>query len=143
MVLTAYIHIPFCSHKCDFCDFVAFAGVDVLEVEFCQVVCQVFAERLGHLKAKPHLTSVFYGGGTPGLIKPSNISKIHNTLISHTSVDPKAEITLETTPHAISVAKSAEWLSIGINRLSVGVESFKDEELRAIGRDHDRTQAIS
>lgn len=143
MVLTAYIHIPFCAHKCDFCDFVAFAGVDELEDEYCQIVCQEIAERLGGWQTKPDLAAVFYGGGTPGWIKPSNISKIHRTLATHACIAPGAEITLETTPHAVSKEKAADWRSIGISRLSVGVESFKDEELRAIGRDHDRAQAIS
>ncbi|PWT97931.1 MAG: hypothetical protein C5B53_07375 [Candidatus Melainabacteria bacterium] len=142
MDFSAYIHIPFCSHKCDFCDFVAFAGVTNQEDTYCQVVCEEISTRLEALDAKPRLTSVFYGGGTPGLIKPSNIFKIHNALLERTNLVSGAEVTLETTPQSITNAKASEWLAIGINRLSVGVQSFCDDELIAIGRDHNRAQAV-
>jgi oxygen-independent coproporphyrinogen-3 oxidase len=142
MQLSAYIHIPFCSHKCDFCDFVAFAGLTHLEDEYCRIVCEEIKTRLRVLDAKPSLTSIFYGGGTPGLISPSNISKIHSTLLSHALLVPGAEVTLETTPQAIDAVKASDWLAIGINRLSVGVETLNDSELSAIGRDHTRNQAI-
>jgi oxygen-independent coproporphyrinogen-3 oxidase len=142
MRCSAYIHIPFCSHKCDFCDFVAFAGVTNQEDEYCAVVCEEISTRLKALDAKPRLTSIFYGGGTPGLIKPSNISKIHSALLERTDLVPGAEVTLETTPQSINSAKAGEWIAIGINRLSVGVQSFRDDELLAIGRDHQRAQAV-
>lgn len=142
MILSAYVHIPFCSHKCDFCDFVAFAGLTHLEDEYCQVVVDEIIGRLKSLDTKPQLTSIFYGGGTPGLIKPANIAKIQEALLSRASLADNAEISLETTPQAINKVNAAEWLALGINRLSVGVESFQDNELQAIGRDHTRQQAI-
>jgi oxygen-independent coproporphyrinogen-3 oxidase len=142
MILSAYIHIPFCSHKCDFCDFVAFAGLTHLEDQYCQIVCEEIGKRLNKLDTSPKLTSIFYGGGTPGLIKPTNISKIHDQLLSHAGLVEGAEITLETTPQAITSTKARDWLALGINRLSVGVESFLDKELSVIGRDHNRQEAI-
>lgn len=142
MDFSAYIHIPFCSHKCDFCDFVAFAGVTNQEDEYCEVVREEISARIKALGTKPRVTSIFYGGGTPGLIKPSNISKIHSVLLERSELVSGAEVTLETTPQSVSAAKASEWIAIGINRLSVGVQSFRDNELVAMGRDHNRTQAV-
>jgi len=143
MILSAYIHIPFCSQKCDFCDFAAYAGLLPLEDQYCQVVCEEINKRLEQLDTKPTLTSIFYGGGTPGLVKPANLAKIHNTLLGYVSCVDDMEVNLETTPHAITKAKAQEWLEIGINRLSIGVESLQDEELQAIGRDHNCHQAVN
>jgi len=95
---------------------------------------------------------VFYGGGTPGLIKPENIAMIHKTLLSFATVaEPSLspsgaqipEIAMETTPHAITLEKAQAWLHIGINRLSIGIESLCDAELSAIGRDHTVAEAIA
>lgn len=142
MILSAYIHIPFCSHKCDFCDFAAFAGVSELEDQYCQIVCDEITERLTILNKKPRLNSVFYGGGTPGLIKPANLAKIHDTLFAQVDFSEEVEISLETTPQSITSEKARQWLAMGINRLSVGVQSLQDGELLAMGRDHSATEAI-
>jgi len=142
MVHSAYIHIPFCSYKCDFCDFTAFAGLDSLAEEYCRVVCREIEERLQRPEQTLQLTSVFYGGGTPGLIDPDLIAGIQGTLAERAGLSPDCEVTLETTPHAISLAKAGRWLELGINRLSVGVQSLNDRELQAIGRDHTRQQAL-
>lgn len=78
---SAYIHIPFCTHKCEFCDFAAFAGLIELEDEYCQVLASEIESRLGQRPEPLSLKTVFYGGGTPGLIKPSNIAMIHKQLL--------------------------------------------------------------
>lgn len=152
MTVSAYVHIPFCSHKCDFCDFAAFAGLDHLAPEYCQIVQSEIDERLNHetagledkaAGAKTGLSSIFYGGGTPGLIEPSLLAGIHNKLLSRLDLIPGAEVSLETTPHSITFDKALAWLRLGINRLSIGVETFNDNELKAIGRDHTRAQAMA
>jgi len=143
MALSAYIHIPFCSHKCDFCDFAAFAGVDHLEDQYGEIVCEEIRLRMGNGSARPpELASIFFGGGTPGLVKPETLTRIKDTLIEFVPLAPKAEVCLETTPHAISSAKAHQWRASGINRLSIGIESLQDDELRSIGRDHTRDQAL-
>jgi oxygen-independent coproporphyrinogen-3 oxidase len=142
MILSVYIHIPFCSYKCDFCDFAAFAGMNHLENDYCQIVCREIEGRLGQLEEKPTISSVFYGGGTPGLIDPALLGKIQCKLLQYVDLANDAEITLETTPQAISKSKVADWLAMGVNRLSIGVQSFDDAELKAIGRDHTSKQAI-
>ncbi len=140
-ITSAYLHIPFCSHKCDFCDFAAFAGLDHLEDAYADVVVKEIAERLSHSKTH-QLSSVFYGGGTPGLMAPSNLRKIHEALRQHTNLDTDCETSLETTPHAITAEKLKSWSQLGINRLSIGIESLDDDELTAMGRDHTRSQAF-
>lgn len=143
MALTAYIHIPFCSHKCDFCDFAAFAGVDDMERDYCDVVVsEIRARTQEYQHPAGGMRSLFYGGGTPGYISPDNLGLIHGTLNETVGVASDAEVSLETTPHSITLEKAKSWLSMGINRLSIGLESLNDDELRAIGRDHTVTQAL-
>lgn len=145
---SAYIHIPFCTHKCEFCDFAAFAGLIELEDEYCQILAGEIESRLSQRQEALSLKTIFYGGGTPGLIKPSNIAMIHKQLLKfaplQTGLKPgELEIALETTPHAITAQKAQEWLEIGINRLSIGIESLSDAELSAIGRDHSVAEAVA
>src|SRR5215471_10258176 len=101
MILSAYIHIPFCSHKCDFCDFAAYAGLDHLTQEYCNIVCREIEERLREQEKRACLSSVFYGGGTPGLVAPEFIEVIHCRLQAFVDLTSDVEIDLETTPHAI------------------------------------------
>jgi len=142
MISSAYIHIPFCSHKCDFCDFAAYANLDYLAEDYMNVVCREIEDRLCDQSSRPKLSSVFYGGGTPGWIDPRLVEQMHSKLLSKVSLCPDAEINLETTPHAITRAKAKAWLEMGINRLSIGVESFQDSELSLIGRDHSVKEAV-
>lgn len=148
MVSHTYIHIPFCSHKCDFCDFAAFAGVDHLTDEYEQVVLKEIDDRLSALEQKrgdlsqESMKSVFFGGGTPGLVEPRILGSMLEKLNSYIKTAADCEITIETTPHAITRDKLEQWKSFGINRISVGVESFLDEELKAMGRDHYRQEAF-
>lgn len=141
MSLSAYVHIPFCTHKCEFCDFAAFAGLSHLEDEYCQIVCKEIEQRNATDSGQRKLDSVFYGGGTPGLIGVSNLASIHKQLTEKFGTSDDCEINLETTPHAITSEKIRAWREMGVNRLSIGVESFQDPELKAIGRDHTRAQA--
>lgn len=147
MVSAAYIHIPFCSHKCDFCDFAAFAGVDHLTDEYEQVVLREIDDRInlmikdGRNFDDVALDSVFFGGGTPGLVSPKVLQSMLEKLASRVRFAPDCEITIETTPHAITSEKMDAWKEMGINRISCGVESFLDEELQAMGRDHKSHEA--
>ena len=143
MPISAYIHIPFCSHKCDFCDFAAFAGLDHLENEYCETVMREMEARLKQDPLPEELVSIFFGGGTPGLIDPKNIAALKDKLSSLAAISAEAEIELETTPHSITQEKAKAWLELGVSRLSIGIESFNDDELKAIGRDHTRAQALT
>lgn len=142
MAKSAYIHIPFCSHKCDFCDFAAFAGVDELSSEYCSVVAEEIRLRLQKDPNGEPLETVFFGGGTPGYVEPSLLAIILDSLRNECGIASDAEISLETTPQTISIEKCKQWLSMGINRISIGIESLHDSELKAMGRDHTRAQAL-
>jgi len=143
MAKSAYIHIPFCQHKCDFCDFAAFAGLDDLSEEYSRVVVQEINQRLNKDPNAEKLATVFFGGGTPGYVPPQQLANIIEALRQNCGIEANAEITLETTPHTITPEKCASWQMHGINRISIGVESLQDFELKAMGRDHTRAQAMS
>ena len=127
MAKSAYIHIPFCAHKCDFCDFAAFAGVDELSLEYCHTVAKEIGERLAVQPGGHRLSSLFYGGGTPGYIDPGHLEIVHKAIEAAAGFEPDVEITLETTPQSITVDKAKSWKALGINRISVGVQSFNDK----------------
>lgn len=138
---SAYIHIPFCAHKCDFCDFAAFAGLDHMSDEYCLTVAREIQERVQQYSNSAPLETVFYGGGTPGYIEPRLLKVIHDKLLETTGIKSDAEVTLETTPLTITEEKVHQWFALGINRVSMGIESLQDSELKAIGRDHDSSSA--
>lgn len=97
------------------------------------------------MQAEPNeeaLETVFFGGGTPGYIDPQLLAIILTALQNESGIKSDAEITLETTPQTISVEKGKQWLSMGINRISIGFESLQDSELKAMGRDHSRAEAL-
>jgi oxygen-independent coproporphyrinogen-3 oxidase len=143
---SAYVHIPFCSYKCDFCDFAAFAGLDHMASEYVDVVVGEIGQRLAKMRSLGinigKLSSVFYGGGTPGLIDPALIGAIQDALAEQIGFASDCETTLETTPHSVTLDKAQAWLSYGVNRISIGVQSFIDEELETVGRDHKASQAL-
>ena len=143
-IKSAYVHIPFCSYKCDFCDFAAFAGLNHREKEYFDSLSQEIAARLESVKSPVSLTSIYFGGGTPGMVPTHYLAEVLAQL-EHSVEDKRTlEICLETTPHSICKNKEKldEWRGLGVSRLSIGIESFNDEELRSIGRDHTREQAI-
>jgi len=141
MPKSAYIHIPFCAHKCDFCDFAVVTNLEARIPEYCQTVCREIQERVESTDSR--LDTVFYGGGTPGYVEALELKRIHETLADSVGIEKNAEITLETTPNAVTAHKAEAWLKLGINRLSIGIESLNDHELKAMGRDHSRAQALT
>ncbi len=141
MIQAAYIHLPFCVHKCDFCDFAAFAGVQHFEREYCEILLEEIKQRVEQTRAQIKLDSIFYGGGTPSVVAPENLGSIHSGLLDQVQCRKDAEITLESTPHSITKEKCAFWRELGINRISIGIESLSNDELKAIGRDHTVAQA--
>lgn len=143
MAESAYIHIPFCAHKCDFCDFAAFAGLDDLTLEYCQVVASEIKERHKNKPNAAPLRTLFYGGGTPGYIAPLTLKVVHDAVQNEIGLIDGAEVTLETTPKSVTAEKAEQWLSMGINRISIGIESMQDHELQAMGREHKRDECIA
>lgn len=133
--LELYIHIPFCVKKCSYCDFLSFpAGQELQEAYVRQLIREIEAQApLG----RDHLvTSVFLGGGTPSLLDPSLILNIMSAVRHSFCVSEDAEITIECNPGSTLRHKFAVYKKAGINRLSIGLQSAENTELRMLGRIH-------
>ena len=128
-----YIHIPFCKSKCSYCDFFSVAS-EKLKNEFVQALCTEISRRKSETDNK--IKTVYFGGGTPSLLSEQELSQIFMALEENFSLEPDAEITLEANPDDITPEKLMFWKSIGINRLSIGLQSFDDDELKYLGRRH-------
>ena len=135
-----YLHIPFCEKKCVYCDFYSIETLSHME-EFLAgltVEMELYAER----GAGTRFDTIFFGGGTPSLLTPEQLDRILTSLHSWYAVASDAEITLETNPGTITPEKLQAFRTLGINRLSIGVQSFDERELQFLGRIHDSRQAV-
>lgn len=131
-----YIHIPFCDHKCVYCDFYSITNTAQTEEYISALIREI--EHFSPLYKPGHcFDSIFFGGGTPSYIAPMYIERIIRALKENYVVTPDVEITLETNPGTVDQDKLREFLSIGINRISIGIQSFDDDDLRFLTRIHD------
>ena len=136
-----YVHWPFCAQKCPYCDFnshVRHKGWD--EERFLSAYKREIdwvADRVGARVA----TSVFFGGGTPSLMQPSTVAGILDHIVKRWGIAPGAEITLEANPGSVEAARFRGFREAGINRVSIGVQSLREEELRKLGRIHSVAEA--
>ena len=136
-----YIHIPFCDHKCIYCDFYSIITTDSVS-SFLTALKKEIEYYSNHYSSQREFISIFFGGGTPSLMEPAYIEDIINCLRKNFLINENAEITLETNPGTVSKAKLKEFRKIGINRLSVGIQSFNEEELKFLTRIHNAHTAI-
>ena len=135
-----YVHIPFCKHKCGYCDFNAYAGMDRLMPDYVDAL----ERELGAARESHHfdrLETVYLGGGTPSLL-PADLSTRLLAFIRATfEVAPDAEVTLEANPASTDEARLAAWIEAGVNRLSLGVQGFDGRALAVLERRTDAAQA--
>lgn len=136
-----YIHIPFCRRKCLYCDFCSFTGTD--EATRSRYVDALVRElRSYSAPLAPYtVNTVFIGGGTPSLLAAEETERVFDALRSCFDLAPDAEITSEVNPATADGEKLARWRAVGVNRLSIGVQSFSDTELHALGRLHTADEA--
>lgn len=133
--LELYIHIPFCGSKCSYCDFLSFP-VGVREHEdYVNRLCEEIKYR-SRAAAKYCISSIFIGGGTPSVLAPALISRIMDAVYENYSPDSDAEITIECNPASTLRYKFSVYREVGINRLSLGLQSASNSELRRLGRVH-------
>ena len=132
-----YVHVPFCTAICNYCNFNRGLYDEPLKSRYVAALSREIASAPGGLPAD----TIFFGGGTPSLLEPGEIRGIIETLRSTIDLDPDAEITLETNPETVDRAKLERFREAGVNRLSFGVQSFQDEELRRLGRIHSADRA--
>lgn len=134
--LEIYVHIPFCRQKCLYCDFLSAAAPDGVMGRYVDALCrQVEREALQY--AGYVVQTVFVGGGTPSILTGLQMQRILGTLREYFTFSPEAEITVECNPGTLDDAKLACYRQAGVNRLSIGLQSAQDSELRALGRIHD------
>jgi len=136
-----YIHIPFCDHKCIYCDFYSIITTDSVS-SFLTALKKEIEYYSNHYSSQREFISIFFGGGTPSLMEPAYIEDIINCLRNNFLIKENAEITLETNPGTVSKSKLEEFRKIGINRLSIGIQSFNKEELKFLTRIHNAQTAI-
>ena len=136
-----YIHIPFCDHKCIYCDFYSIITSDNVNsfLNSLRKEISFYSEKYKHNRI---FTSIFFGGGTPSLMEPQYLKEILDNLKNNFNVDHKAEITMETNPGTVDKEKLKQFRQIGINRISIGIQSFDEDDLNFLTRIHDKQTAI-
>jgi oxygen-independent coproporphyrinogen-3 oxidase len=140
--LSVYIHFPWCVQKCPYCDFNSHALKSQLpERDYIEALLRDVESELPRIWGRK-VTSVFMGGGTPSLFSAESLSYLLSSLRALLALKPDVEITLEANPGTVEQGRFQEYLEVGINRLSIGVQSFANPQLQALGRIHDRDAAI-
>lgn len=140
--LALYIHIPWCVRKCPYCDFNSHAaGPQLPEQEYVDALLADLETDLGHVHGR-QLTSIFFGGGTPSLFSAKALGRLLEGVEARASFSRDIEITLEANPGTFEQAKFRDYRRLGINRLSIGVQSFQEAKLKALGRIHNGDEAI-
>ncbi len=140
--LSIYIHVPFCRFKCFYCDFNTYAGIEKLIPDYVAALTieirrwQNALERAG---IRPRIETIFFGGGTPSLLPPAQLEKILRAFVSTLNFRRDIEISMEVNPESVTPGFARDVMSLGVNRFSMGAQSFNPAELRMLGRLHDET----
>jgi oxygen-independent coproporphyrinogen-3 oxidase len=135
-----YLHIPFCAVRCPYCDFNTYAGLEALFESYTAALCEEI-RRSGEARGRPSVRTIFIGGGTPTVLEPGQLARVLDACRAAFDVQPDAEITSEANPGTTDGARFAALRDIGVTRLSMGVQSFDDAELRWLGRIHSAAEA--
>ncbi len=135
-----YIHWPYCAAKCPYCDFNSHVKRDLSEAGYLSSILRELAYYAG-LAPGRNVSSVFFGGGTPSLMEPETAGQILDAIAAMWPVAADAEITLEANPSSVEAGRFAGFRAAGVNRVSLGVQSLHDDQLRFLGRLHDAAEA--
>ena len=139
--LALYLHIPWCVKKCPYCDFNSHTFESLPEQLYIDALQADIEAQLPAIWGR-RIVSVFIGGGTPSLFSAEGLHRIISLLRSHLNCLPGMEITMEANPGTVEQQKFNDFFAAGINRLSIGVQSFEDEKLRSLGRIHNASEAM-
>ncbi len=133
--LELYLHIPFCQEKCRYCDFLSAPAQEEVKESYIKALHEEIRQKS---KAYEHYSvpSVFIGGGTPSVFDGAAIARLMESLYTFFSVEKNAEITIECNPGTLNREKAAHYRQAGVNRISLGLQSARDEELKLLGRIH-------
>ncbi|MBQ8222851.1 MAG: radical SAM family heme chaperone HemW [Bacteroidales bacterium] len=135
-----YIHVPFCKSKCAYCNFFSLASKSKIK-DYVKALKNEISFRRNYLDDEA-IRTIYFGGGTPSLLPISSIEEIINLLHHNYNVDSNPEITLEINPDTIDKEKMLSLKEMGVNRMSVGIQSFFDDDLKYLGRRHDSNHAL-
>ena len=139
--LTLYVHIPWCIRKCPYCDFNSHEmGTELPQHQYVDALCADLEQEKLRCAERP-LSSIFIGGGTPSLFEAESYARLLGFVREQFTLADNAEITLEANPGTADAGRFSEYRKLGINRLSIGVQSFNDLHLQKLGRIHDSQQA--
>jgi oxygen-independent coproporphyrinogen-3 oxidase len=136
----AYVHIPFCAHKCGYCDFASLAGVDHLADRYLSALEREIESALGEPQ---EVDTIFVGGGTPTRLEPTALARLTEVLNRWFVLVPGGELTVEANPGTIDARKADILAEAGVNRVSLGAQSFQPELLRVLERQHGRSEVES
>lgn len=135
-----YVHWPFCKAKCPYCDFNSHVSETIDHDAWLKAFEKALDYYYPHVKNKT-VTSVFFGGGTPSLMKPETVSGILNKIKNDYNCVPDMEVTLEANPTSVEADKFKNFAKAGVNRVSIGVQSFNEKDLKFLGREHNVDEA--
>ncbi len=138
-----YVHIPFCEHKCSYCDFYSVERTALLEA-FVEALCREIAllpEAFPEVLEEP-IATLYFGGGTPSLLTPQQLERIFSALQRVFRLEPQLEWTLECNPGTVDQERLRAYRQLGVNRVSFGVQSFEEQELRFLERLHTAQEAV-
>ncbi|VAW59073.1 Radical SAM family enzyme, similar to coproporphyrinogen III oxidase, oxygen-independent, clustered with nucleoside-triphosphatase RdgB [hydrothermal vent metagenome] len=139
--LALYIHLPWCAKKCPYCDFNSHTcGQNLPEQEYLNALISDLEAQLPTIWGR-RIISVFIGGGTPSLFSAESIHKLMTLIRSHLNCLPTMEVTMEANPGSVEQGKFNDFFAAGINRLSIGVQSFDEQKLQSLGRIHSAAEA--
>lgn len=139
--LSLYIHIPWCIRKCPYCDFNSHEATVIPEAQYVQALLEDLQQDAALAQGR-EISTIFIGGGTPSLFSAASFAQLLQAIHAIVPIARHAEITLEANPGTFEYAKFRDFRAAGINRLSIGVQSFNPVHLNALGRVHDREEAI-
>ncbi len=138
--LSLYLHIPFCQHRCSYCDFNTYTSLSELKEVYADALCHEISQVSGSKRRSAR--TVFFGGGTPSLMSPQSLAKILRCLQENFDLNEEAEITMEINPETVDEAYLDAILNSGFNRLSIGVQSVVPSELTLLEREHDFERVV-
>ena len=140
--LALYVHWPFCVSKCPYCDFNSHVRSHIDQDEWREALLADLAHEAALLGGRT-LSSIFFGGGTPSLMEPATVAAVIEAARTQWSASDDIEITLEANPNSVEAARFADLAAAGVNRLSLGLQSFDDEALRFLGRAHSASEGLA
>jgi oxygen-independent coproporphyrinogen-3 oxidase len=140
--LALYVHWPFCVSKCPYCDFNSHVRANIDQDQWREALLADLAHEARLLPGR-RLASIFFGGGTPSLMDPATVEAVIRAATTHWTADERIEITLEANPNSVEAARFADLALAGVNRVSLGLQSFDDGALAFLGRAHSAREGFS